>query len=144
MSGNKLIGLSVDQGALNALADNKGLIRADGGQVILTAKAADQLIKSVVNNDGIVEAGSVNNVNGAIYLAGDTLINSGTLRADGATDQNGGTIKLASENDVTLAAASVISATGARGGDITVVAKQVRCWPAGASKRADVTAAVAA
>lgn len=55
LNGNKLIGLSVDLGTLNALADNKGLIKADGGQVLLTAKAADQLIKSVVNNDGIIE-----------------------------------------------------------------------------------------
>ena len=29
LNGNKLIGLTVDQGALNALADNKGLIKAD-------------------------------------------------------------------------------------------------------------------
>src|SRR5882672_4762226 len=41
LNGNKLIGLTVDLGVLNALAENKGLIRADGGQVLLTAKAAD-------------------------------------------------------------------------------------------------------
>src|SRR5215831_17314927 len=51
LNGNKLIGLSVDQGVLYALAENKGLIQAGGGQVLLTAKAADQIIKSVVNND---------------------------------------------------------------------------------------------
>jgi filamentous hemagglutinin family protein len=122
LNGNKLIGLTVEKGALNALADNKGLIRADGGQVLLTAKAADQLIKSVVNNDGIVEAGTLKNVNGVIRLEGDSIANSGVLRADGGANQNGGSISLVSANDTTLAAGSAISASGARGGDITVQA----------------------
>ncbi len=96
LNGNKLIGLAVGQGALNALADNKGLIKADGGQVILTAKAADQLIKSVVNNDGIIEAGTLNNVNGVIRLEAD---------------------------NVNLGSGSVLAANGARGGDITAQAR---------------------
>lgn len=122
LTGNKLIGLTVDKGALNALVDNKGLIRADGGQVLLTAKAADQIIQSVVNNDGIVEAGTLKNVNGVIRLESDTIANSGVLRADGGANQSGGSITLASARDTTLAASSVISASGARGGDITVQA----------------------
>ena len=123
LNGNKLIGLNVDQGALNALAENKGLIKADGGQVLLTAKAADQLIKSVVNNDGVIEAGTLKNVNGVIHLEGDVLTNSGTLRAEGGVGQTGGGIKLAFDKDITLTASSIISAGGARGGDITVQAR---------------------
>lgn len=122
LNGNKLIGLTVEQGALNALADNKGLIKAGGGQVLLTAKAADQLIKSVVNNDGIIEAATLSNVNGVIRLEADNITNSGTLRADGSATQNGGSIALAAANDITFASSSIISASGARGGDITVQA----------------------
>ena len=122
LNGNKLIGLAVDRGALNALAENKGLIKADGGFVLLTAKAADQLIKSVVNNVGIIEAATLKTVNGVIRLEGDNLTNSGTLRADGG-DKRGGSITLASANDISLAANSIISASGASGGDITVQAR---------------------
>ena len=97
VNGNRLIGLAVDQGALNALAENKGLIKADGGQVLLTAKAADQLIKSVVNNDGIIEAGTLSNVNGVIRLEAD---------------------------NVNLGSSSVLAANGARGGDVAVQARE--------------------
>ena len=123
LNGNKLIGLSVDLGTLNALADNKGLIKADGGQVLLTAKAADQLIKSVVNNDGIIEAATLSNVNGVIRLEADNITNGGTLRADGGAGQSGGSIALAAANDITLASSSIISASGARGGDLTAQAQ---------------------
>ncbi|MEQ1773578.1 MAG: filamentous hemagglutinin N-terminal domain-containing protein, partial [Burkholderiales bacterium] len=123
LNGNKLIGLTVDRGALNALADNKGLITADGGQVILTAKAADQLIKSVVNNDGVIEAGTLSNVNGVIRLEADNITNGGTLRAESGAGQRGGSITLAAANDITLGASSIISASGTRGGDITAQAR---------------------
>lgn len=123
LNGNKLIGLTVERGAVNALAHNSGLIRADAGQVLLTAKAADQLIKSVVNNDGVIEAGTLKRVNGEIHLVGDMLTHHGTLRADGGADQNGGRIQLTAERDLTLAAQSQISASGARGGAVTAQAR---------------------
>ena len=40
LDGDKLIGLSVDQGALYAVVENHGVISVDGGQVQLTARAA--------------------------------------------------------------------------------------------------------
>src|SRR5262249_35089327 len=120
---NKLIGLSVDQGVLNALAENKGLIKADGGQVLLTAKAADQIIKSVVNNDGIIEATRLTNVDGVIRLEADNISNSGTLRADGGVGLRGGSIAPSAAHDITLGASSILSASGASGGDITAQAQ---------------------
>lgn len=123
LNGNRLIGLTVDRGAVNALAQNNGLIRADGGQVVLTAKAADQLVKSVVNNDGVIEAGTLQRVNGEIHLLGDTVTNNGTLRAQGDTGQDGGRIRLTAQGDLTLTPNSQISASGARGGDVTAQAR---------------------
>ncbi|TAN47025.1 MAG: filamentous hemagglutinin N-terminal domain-containing protein, partial [Methylococcaceae bacterium] len=49
-AGDKLLGVQVDKGALQALAENKQLIQAEGGTVLLTARAADSLIQAVVNN----------------------------------------------------------------------------------------------
>ena len=37
------------------------MIRADGGHVLLTAQAAGQLLHTVVNNTGIIEARTIAN-----------------------------------------------------------------------------------
>ncbi|WP_199540970.1 two-partner secretion domain-containing protein [Paraburkholderia kururiensis] len=82
-AGDGLIGIKVNQGTLDALAENRQLIKADGGTVVLTAKAADSLISAVVNNSGVIEAARVDNQGGTIRLLGDSTTgvaqNSGTL-----------------------------------------------------------------
>ena len=55
INNGSLMSYSIDQGSLNALAENKQLIVADGGQVFMSAKAADALSTAVVNNTGIIE-----------------------------------------------------------------------------------------
>ncbi|MDH4982410.1 filamentous hemagglutinin N-terminal domain-containing protein [Hyphomicrobium sp. D-2] len=54
--GNSLVDVTIDQGVLNALVENRQLIRADGGRVIMTARAADAILSAQVNNSGIVQA----------------------------------------------------------------------------------------
>ncbi|HEX5277486.1 MAG TPA: YDG domain-containing protein, partial [Fluviicoccus sp.] len=71
LDNGSLAGLTVDKGSLDALAANHGLIRADGGQVLLTAEGADALSRAVVNHDGVIEARTLRNVNGVIRLMGD-------------------------------------------------------------------------
>ena len=58
-SGNSLVHMQVDQSTLNALAENKQLIQANGGWVIMAAGAKDALLASVVNNTGIIEARNI-------------------------------------------------------------------------------------
>ena len=79
-----LLGYSIDQGALHALVENKQLIQADGGQVLMAARALDQLSTAVINNTGIVEARTVQNKNGRIMLMAD--MNSGTVNLSGTLD----------------------------------------------------------
>ena len=95
-----LLGYSIDQGAFNALVNNQQLIVADGGQVVLAAQAApaaDALAAAVVNNSGIVEARTLQNVGGVIRLLGDMHNGSvsvgGTLDASAPDGGNGGTIE---------------------------------------------------
>src|SRR5262249_14803510 len=54
--GNSLVDVTIDKGTLNALVANHRAIKADGGQVIMTAKAADEVLSAQVNNTGIVQA----------------------------------------------------------------------------------------
>src|SRR5262249_49796193 len=51
------------------------------------------------------------------------ITNTGTLRADGGVGLRGGSITLAASNDITLGTSSIISASGASGGDITAQAQ---------------------
>src|SRR5665647_3908448 len=45
VAGDGLLNVTVNQGALNALVQNGGLIQADGGQVLLSAQAAGSLLQ---------------------------------------------------------------------------------------------------
>ncbi|NML48472.1 filamentous hemagglutinin N-terminal domain-containing protein [Ramlibacter sp. G-1-2-2] len=90
-AGDGLLRLSVDEGTLNALAANGGVIRADGGTAVLTARAADTLAATVVNNTGLIQARTLENRNGTIRLLGGS--NGGTVQVDGTLDAsapNGG------------------------------------------------------
>ena len=48
-TGDHLINFVVEKGAVDALVENKNLIRVDGGLAVMTAKAVDALTQSVVN-----------------------------------------------------------------------------------------------
>ena len=86
VAGDGLLNLVVNEGAINALVQNGGLIRADGGNVTLTAQAAGSLM-SVVNNTGVLQAQSIDTRNGTIRLLGD--MQSGTVSVGGMLDASG-------------------------------------------------------
>jgi filamentous hemagglutinin family protein len=93
LNGNSLVKLTIDQGTLNALVENKGLIKADGGQVYLTTQALNTILDGMVNNTGVIEAKSLGNENGKIvlYAHGGTTNISGTVDARGGFIETSGT-----------------------------------------------------
>ncbi|MGU7784559.1 GLUG motif-containing protein [Burkholderia sp. PU8-34] len=99
-AGDKLLNLQVDQGAVSALAQNKQLIQANGGTVLLTAKAADALLNTVVNNEGVIEAQTIDTHSGTIKLlgGGGTVTVDGTLDASAPNGGNGGAIETSGEH----------------------------------------------
>jgi len=117
-NGNSLVQMQVDQSTLNNLSDNGGLIRADGGVVLMSAGAKNELLASVVNNTGVIEARTVENHEGIITLLGGmtagTVNVGGTLDASSATSQ-GGKVVVTGEH-VLLDNGARIVATGATGG----------------------------
>ncbi|MBN3787652.1 GLUG motif-containing protein [Burkholderia sp. Ac-20353] len=82
--GNGLLSVQVDGGAVGAQAINGGLLKADGGEVLMTARAAGNLLDSVVNNTGKVEARGLNAHGGKITLDGGTVKVAGKLDASAA------------------------------------------------------------
>jgi filamentous hemagglutinin family protein len=107
---HSLIGYTLDQGALSALVENRNLIQADGGKVYLTAKAANAFARAVVNNSGVIEAHTLNNQSGVIYLLADMQVgevrHSGILDASAPEGGDGGFVE--------TSAAQVRIADGAR------------------------------
>ncbi|MDK9726386.1 MAG: YDG domain-containing protein [Sterolibacteriaceae bacterium MAG5] len=115
--GTGLLSLAVEEGAVNALAENRHLVQADGGQVLMSAKAADELAGGVINNSGTIRARTLENRNGVIKLIGDMergrVELAGTLDASAPDSGNGGFVEtsaakvsIAPDAHVTTAAAN--------------------------------------
>ncbi|MBP0605400.1 MULTISPECIES: GLUG motif-containing protein [Burkholderia] len=82
--GNDLLSLQVEGGAVDAQATNGGLLKADGGEVLMTARAAGNLLNAVVNNTGTIEAKGLASHGGKITLDGGTVKVAGKLDASTA------------------------------------------------------------
>jgi len=116
---HSLVDVSVDRATLDALVENHGAIRADGGMVLLTAQARDALLDTVVNNDGVIEANSVGSVGGVVRLGGgdDGVVqSSGTLAARGDdAGEAGGAIEITGRR-IALVDTALVDASGEAGG----------------------------
>jgi filamentous hemagglutinin family protein len=98
VAGDGLLNIAVNEGAVNALVQNGGMIRADGGQVLLTTQAAGSLLQNAVNNTGVIQAQTlVTGKSGSIMLMGGmangTVNVGGTLDASAPNGGHGGFIE---------------------------------------------------
>ncbi|MGB1236720.1 MAG: filamentous hemagglutinin N-terminal domain-containing protein [Pseudomonadales bacterium] len=84
-----LLAVDIQQGTYDALVENRQLIRADGGSVLLRAEAADALIGAAVNNSGIIQAQGIAEREGKIVLLAD--MSSGTTSVSGTLDVSSNT-----------------------------------------------------
>ncbi|MBI2969793.1 MAG: filamentous hemagglutinin N-terminal domain-containing protein, partial [Gammaproteobacteria bacterium] len=115
---------------LDEAVSNSGEINADGGAVLLKGKAAQDVFTNVVNNEGVISAGRIENQGGVIKLVasgeGNSLINTGTLDASG-DDGDGGQIKIYATGTAIVAGESFLDATSAdaQGGSIQVLGDRV-------------------
>lgn len=75
--GAGLINIKVDNGAIDALVQNTNKLSANGGQVYIAARDSTNLMKTVINNSGSIEANTLN------FKAGKIVLDAGTKdRAD--------------------------------------------------------------
>ncbi len=123
MDGTGLINLAVDKGRVDALAENAGLIQADGGLVLLSARSAGDLLATVVNNSGVIEAHSLVERDGVIRLeAGSKVENTGVI----GKEANAG---LVADGAGIVTNSGVLDTSGAEvgadGGDITLSGSRV-------------------
>jgi filamentous hemagglutinin family protein len=99
LAGDGLIKLNIDKASANAVVTNAGYIGANGGTVVLSARSAGDLASLVVNNTGIIEAKTISERGGKIFLDGGTsgiTESSGSLIATGeAAGTKGGAVQMA-------------------------------------------------
>jgi filamentous hemagglutinin family protein len=85
-NGDGLISFAVTGAEGKFLKDrinNSGLIRANGGQVLLTSKSAGDVIGNVINHSGIIEAQTVVKKDGKIILSSGDM---GIVKVSGMLD----------------------------------------------------------
>ncbi|MCX7068950.1 MAG: filamentous hemagglutinin N-terminal domain-containing protein [Methylococcales bacterium] len=158
--GDGLVGVKVNEAALNAQITNKGAIQADGGRVVLTAKAAGQLIDTVINQQGIIRAQGLVERNGEIILDGGdngTVQVSGTLDTDNTNQglnsnanngspnlglnasTTGGNISVAG-NNIQINNGAIITASGDNGGGVITFGDKVNTSQTSVQQGATVSA----
>ncbi len=115
--------VQIEEGALNALIEQGGAIRADGGTVIMSARAASNLMSSAINHTGVIEARSMTaDANGVIQLSAGTngsIVVEGTLDVSASTT-NAGRIEITGQ-DITLKKNSHLIASGDLGGGTVLI-----------------------
>lgn len=135
-SGDQLINFAITQATTKRGVDknghslrdgvtNTGLIIADGGTILVSAKAAQGVLDNSINMSGLVQAKSVAQAGGEIILSGE--INSGIVKVGGkliasgkGNGQRGGNI-IITGNQILLTNTANIDASGdAGGGNINI------------------------
>ncbi len=110
-AGDGLLNVQIDEAAAQALAYNGGLIQASGGSVLMTAQASNALLQTVVNNQGVIEAQTLEERNGSIVLLGgfeqDRVVVAGVLDASAPNGGDGGFIETSAAVVQVLPAAQV-------------------------------------
>ena len=111
---------------VTALVENSGTIAAQGGQVLMTARAARDVIDQVINTTGIIQANTVSVHNGEVVLdAGDGgAAVAGTVEASGQKDgETGGAISVRGEK-IAIADGTKLDASGQAGGGTVSIGDQ--------------------
>ena len=122
-NGDRLLSYAVGASTQTGSVTNSGTVKAQGGQILMTARAASGVQDAVINNTGMAEATSAHSVNGEIILdAGESAAtNAGTLNASGKdAGETGGTVKLLGRA-VAVTDGAAIDVSGTAGGGTVMI-----------------------
>lgn len=119
------VSIKVDEALSNSLVDSKevtlinnsGTIKADGGSIILSSKAMDDVIQNAVNNEGIISANSVTETNGQIILGNINIDTDKSVWNNENIQAAGGNIRI---NSGSLVNNATIDASSTKGGNINI------------------------
>ena len=117
------LNFTVDGKVAEASALNKGAITADGGTIVMTADSASDVMSTVVNNEGTLQARTLRkNEKGQILLEGNDkgqVEVSGTLDASGTENgQDAGNIKVIGQKTIVHDGTNLLARGDVNGGKI--------------------------
>ena len=117
------LNFTVDGKVAEASALNKGAITADGGTIVMTADSASDVMSTVVNNEGTLQARTLRkNEKGQILLEGNDkgqIDVSGTLDASGTENgQDAGNIKVIGQKTIVHDGTNLLAKGDVNGGKI--------------------------
>ena len=117
--GDGLLEVEASDQLQQQIVKNTGTISADGGKVAMTAATGGQVVRSLINAQGVIKAQSVGVKNGEIVIGGGKNANS-RVSVAGAIDASsvsgkGGKVTITADH-IKLDATARIDASGATGG----------------------------
>jgi filamentous hemagglutinin family protein len=117
---NNLISFAIDPkdvpSTTKTCIENTGKIQSDSGEILISAKTVGDMVHSVVNNSGIIEARSLENKNGVVKLTGaDEIKNTGKIDVSG---DKGGRIDMSADTIVITEQAELNASGNMQGGTI--------------------------
>jgi filamentous hemagglutinin family protein len=143
--GDGLIHAAVSDKVTKQLVENSGIISTQGGSIAITAAAGDQIVDSLINLGGVLDARSVGNKRGKITVqahgsnaikgnkasdkgkksGSSTVLVSGIIDASGRGAGEGGGNVTVTGDDVALLNGSFIDASGNSGKSGTTEGKDI-------------------
>ena len=120
--------------------ENSGVIRTDGGDLVLAAGRTITLtsldldgvrVEVQAPEDEVLNLGDLIAKHGAAGVFAGSIRNSGTVEANAVTVDDDGTIRLVAQGDITLEAGGRVAAEGPSGGEVHVKSKSGTTWVSG-------------
>ncbi|MFZ9461087.1 MAG: filamentous hemagglutinin N-terminal domain-containing protein, partial [Opitutales bacterium] len=113
-------GLLVEPARVRALVENGRIVRAPGGQVLVSAQAHNEMAAGVIRNTGEIAADGITTDGGRVMLgASDSVEQGGLVDASSATGK-GGSVEITAPTIALLDASSLLAAGELGGGRIHV------------------------
>lgn len=117
ISGDRLIDVQVSKAQFDSLVENRHLIEAEEGLVILSAQSAAGLLGQTVNTGSVSATGIVNDGGKVRLVASSEVSHSGAIFVDGGSHGHGGEAILLASLDNSDSKTVVSGSVSARGGE---------------------------
>ena len=120
--------------------ENSGIIRTDGGDLVLAAGRTVTLtsldldgvqVEVQAPEDEVLNLGELVAERGAVGAFAGSIRNSGTIEANSVTVDDDGTVRLVAQGDITLEEGSRVAAEGPSGGEVHIESKTGTTWVSG-------------
>ena len=120
--------------------ENSGIIRTDGGDLVLAAGRTVTLtsldldgvqVEVQAPEDEVLNLGDLIAERGAVGAFAGSIRNSGTVEANAVTVDDDGTIRLVAQGDITLEEGSRVAAEGPSGGEVHIESETGTTWVSG-------------